>query len=58
MDDLDVDKLKIVPVDLKKVSDVVSKGVVKITKLNKLNTKVNNLENKIPDASTLVQTNQ
>ena len=58
MDDLDVDKLKIVPVDLKKVSDVVSKGVVKITKLNKLNTKVNNLENKIPDAATLVQTNQ
>ena len=37
---------------------MVGKEVVKNTKFNKLNTKVNNLENKVPDASTLVQTNQ
>ena len=40
---------------LKKVSDVRSKEVVKKTAYNKLNTKVNNLEKTIPDASTLIQ---
>ena len=40
-----------------KLSNVVSKGFVKQTVLNKLNTKVNNLENKTPDASNLIQTN-
>ena len=55
MYDLDVDKLKYVPVDLKKTSDVVSKEVVKNTKFNKLNKKLNNLEHKILDASTLIQ---
>ena len=58
VDDLDVHKLNTVPVDLKKLSDVVSKEVVKSTKFNKLNTKVNNLEKKIPDAATLIQANQ
>ena len=58
VDDLDVHKLNTVPVDLKKLSDVVSKEVVKSTKFNKLNTKVNNLEKKIPDAPTLIQANQ
>ena len=43
---LDVGKLMTVPVDLKKISDVVSKEVVKNTKLNTLNTKVNELEKK------------
>ena len=47
VDGLDVDKLKTVPVK-----------VVKNTKFSKLNMKVNNLENRIPDASTLIQTNQ
>ena len=56
--DLDVDKWKTTPVDLKELSDVVSKKVVKNTKFNKLNSKVSNLENKIPNASTLIQTNQ
>ena len=56
--DLDVDKLKTVPIDLKKLNDVVSKEVVKKTVYNKLNKKVNNLEKKIPDATTLIQTNQ
>ena len=49
VDGLDVDKLKSVPVNLK---------VVKNTKFSKLNMKVNNLENRISDASTLIQTNQ
>ena len=39
---------------LKKISD----AVVKNRNFNKQNTKVNNLDNKIPDASTLNQTNQ
>ena len=43
--------------DLKKISDAVSKEVVKNTKFNKVNTKVNNLENKIPDATTLIHVN-
>ena len=47
VDDLNVDKRKTVPVDLKKkTSDVVSKEVVKKTVNNKLNTKVTNLEKK------------
>ena len=39
-------KLKTIPIYLKKISDVVSKEVVKNTKFNKLNTTVNNLEKK------------
>ena len=57
-DDLDVDKLKTAPVNLKKLNDEVSKEVVKNTKFNELNTRVNNIENEIPGASTLIQTNQ
>ena len=37
---LDVGKLKTFPIDLKKLSDVVSKNVVKNTEFNTLNTKV------------------
>ena len=54
LDDLDDEKLKTDPVDFKELSDVVSNEVVKKTKNNKLNLKVNNLENKILDASTLI----
>ena len=54
LDDLDAEKLKTAPVDFKELSDVVSNEVVKKTKNNKLNLKVNNLENKILDASTLI----
>ena len=50
--------MKTVPVDMKNWSDVVSQEVVKNKKLNKLNIKVNNLENRIPDVSVLIQTNQ
>ena len=46
IDDLDIGKLKTVPVNLKKVSDVVDNEVVKNTKFNTLNSKVNNLEKK------------
>ena len=41
VDDLDVGKLKTVPVDLKKLSDVVYNEVVKNTKLNTLKAEVN-----------------
>lgn len=40
VDDLDVEKLK--TVDLKKKSDAVGNEILENTKLNKLNTKVNN----------------
>ena len=53
VDDLNVDKLKTVPVDLKKLSDIVSKEVLKENI-----TKVNSLEKKIPDASSLIYINQ
>ena len=56
--DFDVDKLKFFPVDLKELGDVVSKEVVKNSKFNKLNSKVNNLENNIPDATILIPINQ
>ena len=50
--------LKTVPVDLKKISDAVDNEVVKNTKFNILKTKVNNLNNKVPDATTLIHINQ
>ena len=43
VDDLDVSRLKAVPADLKKISDVVDNEVVKNAKFNTLKTKVNNL---------------
>ena len=46
VDDLDVAKWKTVPVDLKKVSDVVANEVVKNTKFNTLKTKGNSLKKK------------
>ena len=62
VDDLDVGKLKTVPVlkktDLKKLSDLIDDEVVKNTKFNTLKTKVKNLEKKIPDATTLIHINQ
>ena len=57
-DDLDVGNLKPVPINLKKLSDAVDNEVVKNTKLNTLNTKINNLEKKIPDATPLIHRNQ
>ena len=57
-DDLDVNKLQNISVDLNKLHALVSKKVVKNIKFNKLDTKVNNLENKNPDATTLITINQ
>ena len=58
LDDLDVGKLKTVPIEVKKLNDVVHKKVPKNARFNKLNTKVNNSENKISDATTLIPINQ
>ena len=55
--DLDVGKMKIVTADLKKLSDAVDNDVVKSTKLNKVETKVNSSENKLPDANILIHIN-
>ena len=41
VDDLDLNKLKAAPVDLKKIRDLVDNQVVKNTKFNAINTKVN-----------------
>ena len=56
--DLDVGKLNYVPVRLKKLSNVVDNEVVENTKFNTLKTKVKNLENKIPEATTFINLNQ
>ena len=58
VDDLDVGKLKTVSVDLNNLSDVVDNEVVKNAKFNRLNTKINSLEKKIPDTTTLIHINQ
>ena len=47
-----------VPFDFKQLDDVVSKEVVKKAVYNELNLKVNRLEKKIIDESTLIQANQ
>ena len=57
VDKLDVGKLKIFPVDLEKINDVADNEVDENTKFNTLRRKVNNLEKKIPDATTLTHTN-
>ena len=54
VDDIDIGILKNVPVDLKKLSDIVANEDVKNTKFNTLKTKVNRLERKIPDVTTLI----
>ena len=51
-------RLKLFLYILRKLSDVVSKEVVKNTKFSTLNTKVNNLERKIPEATSLIHINQ
>ena len=44
LDKIDVDKLKTVPVDLSKLSNVVNNGVAKKTVYDKLVAKVNNID--------------
>ena len=57
VDKLDVGKLKTFPVDLEKINDVADNEVDENTKFNALRRKVNNLEKKIPDATTLTHIN-
>lgn len=49
---------KTVPVDLKILSDVVSREVLQNTKFNTLYTSAKDLEKKITDPFNLIQTNQ
>ena len=50
--------LKTFPPDMKKLSDLVYNEVVKNSKFSSLETKVNKLDNKIPESTTLVHINQ
>ena len=56
--DLDISKLKTVPVNLKIVSGVVDNEIDKNTKLNTLKKIANNLEHKLHDVATLIHINQ
>ena len=58
VDDLDVSKLKSVLIGLKKLKDVVDNEIVENTKFNTLKTKVNKLNKKIPESTTLIHINQ
>ena len=58
VDDSDVGKFKTAPEDLKKLSDSVDNEVAENTKFNALEAKVNDLEKKIPDTTTLIHLNQ
>ena len=61
VDDADVGKLRSVPVDLEKLSDIVDNelviGFLKKRKFNTLKTKVNNLEKNIFEKNTLIDIN-
>ena len=50
---VDVDKIKTVPADLNKLSYVVDRDVAKTTVYDKLVTKVNTVDSKIPRNSVL-----
>ena len=58
VDEIGIDKLEILPLDLKNLSNVVSREVLEKTLYNKVNLKVNNSESRNVDASTLIQINQ
>ena len=58
LDDFDIGKLNTAHIDLKALSDIVDNEVVKNTKFNTLKTKVNNLEKKTSDPTTLIYINQ
>ena len=58
VDDLDIGKLKTAPKDLKKLSDVVNREVIKDTEFNKINMQLNKLDKNIDDATTLILINQ
>ena len=52
---LNVGKLKTVSIGLKNVSDLLDNEVVKNIKFNTLKSKVNEIDKKIPDATTLLR---
>ena len=54
-DGLDVGKSKTIPIDLKKLSDVVDNDVVKNTKFNTLKKKVNSLEKKVENVKLRIK---
>ena len=58
VDGLDFDKLKTVIIDFKQLSDVVIEEVSKKKMYKKLNTRVNNLENKVLHATALIHIKQ
>ena len=58
VDGLDFDKLKTVIIDFKQLSDVVIEEVLKKKMYKKLNTRVNNLENKVLHATALIHIKQ
>ena len=58
VDDSDFGKLNTVPVDLKRLSYVVDNEVVKNIKFNTLKMRLNKLDKKVPDATTLICINQ
>ena len=56
---IDADKLKTVPINLRKLNDVADKNILKKPEYNKLNSNVTVLETKIPIASNkLIHKNQ
>ena len=57
-DDWDFGKLKTIPVNVKKVNDVVDNEVAKNRKFNTLKAKVKSLKKNISDVTILVHTNQ
>ena len=58
VDTLFIGKSKTLPAELKKLSDVVDNDLAQNTKWNTMKTKVNKLDKKIPDATTLIHINQ
>ena len=58
VDDLDVGKLKTVPIDLEKLSDIEDNEVVQNTKLNTLKIKVNKVDKEILDTTALIFVSQ
>ena len=58
VDDSDAGKLKTLPLDLKKLSDVVDNEVAKNKKFNTRKKKVNKIYRKISDVTTLIHINQ
>ena len=58
VDKTDIDKLKNVPNDLIKLSDVVDNDLVKKTTNDKLTTKLNVIDSKVPSTSRLLSKTQ